>query len=147
MPLYLGCPMWGLKLWVGNFFPAKAKQRDFLSLYSRRLNTVEGNTTFYSLPSAETADRWRDETPPGFKFCLKFPRAISHEKRLRNAEAETARFLDCLARLGDRCGPAFLQLPPTFGSQHLPSLISFLDTLSQNFRYAVEVRHPSFFES
>ena len=50
MPLYLGCPVWGLKGWVGNFFPAGAKQRDFLALYSRRLNAVEGNTTFYVIP-------------------------------------------------------------------------------------------------
>ncbi len=54
MPLYLGCPIWGLKGWVGNFFPAGAKQRDFLALYSRRLNTVEGNTTFYAIPDPAT---------------------------------------------------------------------------------------------
>ena len=87
MSLYLGCPIWGLKGWVGNFFPAGAKQRDFLALYSRRLNTVEGNTTFYAIPDQTTVERWRDETPPGFKFCLKFPKIISHQLRLRNAEA------------------------------------------------------------
>jgi uncharacterized protein YecE (DUF72 family) len=145
MTLYLGCPMWGLKLWLGNFFPANAKRRDFLPLYSRRLNTVEGNTTFYSIPGQDTVERWRDETPPGFKFCLKFPKSISHEKRLHNAEAETAQFLDCLARLGDRCGPAFLQLPPTFGGPNLQSLISYLDLLPPSFPYAVELRHPDFY--
>ena len=40
--------MWGLKTWVGSFFPKGTKQKDFLATYSRRLNTVEGNTTFYS---------------------------------------------------------------------------------------------------
>ena len=147
MSLYLGCPIWGLKGWVGNFFPAGAKQRDFLALYSRRLNTVEGNTTFYAIPDPATVERWRDETPPGFKFCLKFPKVITHQLRLRNAEAETEAFLDRLRLLGDRCGPSFLQLPPNFSSRNLQSLISYLDSLPSDFRYAVEVRHLDFFSA
>ena len=56
---YLGCPMWGYKAWVGtDFFPAKTPASDFLRLYSRRLTCVEGNTTFYALPSEETVARW-----------------------------------------------------------------------------------------
>jgi uncharacterized protein YecE (DUF72 family) len=144
--LYLGCPMWANKKWVGSLFPAGSHQRDFLALYSRRLNTVEGNTTFYATPSASTIARWRDQTPPGFKFCLKFPQAISHRHRLRGAEAETAEFLERLEQLGDRGGPAFLQLPPAFGGRDLPALAAYLDTLpKRQAGYAVEVRHPDFF--
>lgn len=72
--------MWGLKAWVGSFFPAGAKQREFLALYSRRLQTVEGNTTFYATPDVATVERWRAETPPGFRFCFKFPQSISHHQ-------------------------------------------------------------------
>jgi uncharacterized protein YecE (DUF72 family) len=143
MGLYLGCPIWGLKGWVGNFFPAGAKPRDFLRLYSRRLNAVEGNTTFYAIPPVETVERWREQTPEGFKFCLKFPKVVTHQKRLRDAEVETAQFLDRLAHLGDRCGPAFLQLPPNF--KDLESLLAYLGSLPRDHRYAVEVRHPDFF--
>jgi uncharacterized protein YecE (DUF72 family) len=147
MPLYLGCPMWGLKSWVGRFFPPGAKQRDFLAIYSRRLNAVEGNTTFYALPDAATVARWCDETPPGFRFCLKFSQRISHHRRLKNAAAETAAFIDRLERLAqaDRCGPAFLQLPPTFSGQHLDTLAAYLAGLPRAFRYAVEPRHADFF--
>jgi uncharacterized protein YecE (DUF72 family) len=148
MSLYLGAPMWALKAWVGSFYPAGTRPRDFLSLYSRRLNTVEGNTTFYATPSAETVERWRDETPPGFRFCLKFPRAISHDKRLHDAQLETAEFVARLEQLGDRCGPAFLQLPPTFGARGLPALAAYLDTLpgpDSGLRFAVEVRHLDYF--
>jgi uncharacterized protein YecE (DUF72 family) len=144
--LYLGAPMWGLKTWVGTFFPAGSKQRDFLALYSRRLNTVEGNTTFYALPEAATVERWREATPPGFKFCLKFPQIISHRQQLQNCEAETREFLDRLARLGDRCGLAYLQLPPTFSAARLPSLVAYLDALPADFRYVVEPRHADFFD-
>jgi uncharacterized protein YecE (DUF72 family) len=77
-------------------------------------------------------------------FCLKFPKSISHERRLRNAENETAQFINCLRGLGTRAGPSFLQLPPTFTGSNPQSLIFYLDTLPSDFRYAVEVRHPDF---
>jgi len=138
--------MWANKAWVGRLFPPGSQQRDFLGLYSRRFNTVEGNTTFYATPSAETVARWREETPPGFKFCLKFPQTISHRKRLRGAEAETHEFLERLEQLGDRCGPSFLQLPPTFGRNSLPALLAYLDALPRRRAgFAVEVRHMDFF--
>lgn len=145
MGLYLGCPMWGLKTWAGNFFPAGAKQREFLSLYSRRLNTVEGNTTFYALPDIGTLERWRDDTPADFKFCLKVPQSISHQRKLIGAGAETAAFIDRLQRLGARCGPSFLQLPPTFGARQLPALAAYLDAWPREFALAVEPRHADFF--
>src|SRR5262249_50788769 len=144
--LYLGCPIWSNKAWVGTFYPSGAKQHEFLSIYSRRLNAVEGNTTFYGLPTPETVTRWRAETPPGFKFCLKFPKAITHEHRLREAEADTAEFLTRLNQLGDRAGASLLQLPPSFGSGDLPTLMRYLDQLPPlPGGCAVEVRHPAFF--
>src|SRR5437879_2814711 len=57
---YIGCPMWGYKEWVGSgkLFPPRTSASDFLRLYSKKLTTVEGNTIFYALPSAETIARW-----------------------------------------------------------------------------------------
>jgi uncharacterized protein YecE (DUF72 family) len=89
--------------------------------------------------------RWRAETPDGFKFALKFPRAISHDKRLKNADAETDAFLAVLHTLKERIGPSFLQLPPTFGPDELPVLNDYLGSLPYNFPYAVEIRHAGFF--
>jgi len=45
---YIGCAVWGYKDWLGDLFPPGSKAADFLALYSRRLTTVEGNTTFYA---------------------------------------------------------------------------------------------------
>jgi uncharacterized protein YecE (DUF72 family) len=145
MTLYLGAPLWGQKTWVGTLFPKGAKQRDFLAAYSRVFNTVEGNTTFYATPSVETVERWKAESAPGFKFALKVPQVISHHKRLLNAQAETAEFVDRLRLLGDRNGPCFLQLPPTFGAMHLPDLDAFLSAWPQDLPIAVEPRHADFF--
>ncbi len=137
--------MWGLKSWVGQFFPAGTKQKDFLATYSHRFNTVEGNTTFYALPSVENVERWRDQTPPGFRFCFKVPQTITHQKRLVNAEPETEALVDRLRRLQDRCGATLLQLPPTFNARSLPVLAAYLERWPRDLALAVEPRHIDFF--
>ncbi|MEM7354535.1 MAG: DUF72 domain-containing protein [Acidobacteriota bacterium] len=142
---YLGCPAWGIKEWAGTLYRRGSRAGDYLSQYAEVFNTVEGNTTFYSLPSAESVDRWRDATPSSFRFCFKFPRTISHVKGLRYAAAETEEFLARMAPLGERLGAFMLQLPPAFGPERLSLLARFLEGLPARFRYAVELRHPDFY--
>jgi uncharacterized protein YecE (DUF72 family) len=143
--LYIGCPLWGYKAWVGNFFPSRTPAAAFLRLYSRQLNTVEGNTVFYSIPSADTIARWCQETPDSFRFCPKIARAISHESRLSESKDATIAFVERLRGLGSRLGPMFLQLPPSFAPDQFEQLHAFLTFWPQDLRLAVEVRHPNFF--
>ena len=37
MNLYIGCPIWSFKGWVGNFYPKGTKPSEFLHEYARRL--------------------------------------------------------------------------------------------------------------
>lgn len=143
--LYLGCPIWTSKKWLGNFLPHDKQSRDSLAVYSRRLNMVEGNTTFYGMPNREIIERWRDDTPYGFKFCLKFPRVISHDLQLNNCEIETEEWIDRLRLLGDRAGVSFLQLPRDFAPNKWPILRKYLESLPPDLCYAVEPRHPAWF--
>jgi len=145
--LYLGCPMWGYKAWVGELFPPRTPASEFLRLYSRRFLTVEGNTTFYSLPSPETIARWVQETPETFSFCPKVSREISHAPRLDTQKHATSIFVERMRGLGTRLGPIFLQLPPTFTPAHLPQLQAFLDNWPRDVRLAVEIRHADFFQA
>ncbi len=142
---FIGCPLWGNKEWVGNFFPAHTPASDFLRTYSRLLNVVEGNTIFYALPSAETIARWCQETPATFRFCPKVSRSISHEASLETKREETLLFAERMRGFGNRLGPIFLQLPPSFGPPHLAQLDAFLDFWPEDLRLAVEVRHPAFY--
>jgi len=144
---YLGCPQWSNKQWIGELFSVEAKPAAFLRQYAAVFNTVEGNTTFYALPKPATVLKWREETPPAFKFCFKFPKSISHQLRLQHAEQETNDFLKLLAPLGEKLGPFFLQLPPSFDFNTLPDLESFLKSLPADFTYAVEARHLDFFNA
>jgi uncharacterized protein YecE (DUF72 family) len=142
---YIGCPMWGYKEWVGNFFPSHTPPHDFLRLYSRRLTAVEGNTVFYALPSAETITRWKQDTPETFHFCPKVSRTISHASNLKSSREATIELVERMQGLGSRLGTMFLQLPPSFGFTHLPQLEVFLNGWPTDVRLAVEVRHPSFY--
>ena len=142
---YLGCPGWGTKTWVGRLFPPGTRNTDFLTRYAEVFNTVEGNTTFYALPTPDNVARWNDQTPSHFRFCFKFPRTITHDKLLLDAAHETAEFLERIAPLAPKLGSLFLQLPPRFGPEHLPQLRQFLVGLPRHHTYAVELRHDLFF--
>jgi uncharacterized protein YecE (DUF72 family) len=144
---YLGCPGWGTKTWVGRLFPAGTRHTEFLSLYARVFDAVEGNTTFYALPTADVVARWRDQVPATFRFCFKFPREVTHDKLLVDCAGEVATFLDRVAPLGDLLGTLMLQLPPRFDGAPdlLDRLAGFLDALPRGFRYGVELRHEVFF--
>lgn len=144
---YLGCPIWACEDWVGSIFTSRSRQ-SWLAEYSAAFNTVEGNSTFYGLPASDVVQRWADQTAEGFRFCLKFPSTITHERQLVDAEAETAEFLDRLAILhrAGRLGPSMLQLPPFFAGRQLPQLEKFLNALPDEFPYAVEVRHLDYFD-
>jgi len=81
---YLGCPIWSFKGWVGTFYPKGAKPSEYLFHYARRLSNIEGNTTFYAVPSQDTLDSWIANTPETFRFCPKIPKVISHEGSLKD---------------------------------------------------------------
>ncbi len=147
MSFWLGCAIWAYKDWVGDLFPLGSQANQFLALYSRRFTAVEGNTTFYSVPTAVTVQRWAAETPAGFKFCPKLPRTLTHQGSLTNAIADTAAFLERMQGLGDRLGPVFAQLPPSYGPSQLEDLTAFLEAIAPQTRLAVEVRHPGWFQA
>lgn len=144
-PYFLGCPMWGNPEWKQSFFARGVRPAQFLSQYSSVFNSVEGNTTFYGLPSESTVKRWRDEAADGFSFCFKFPQRITHGQKLLNAEAETEKFLTAMEPIGEHLGPFLLQLGPEFSPAYLKSLDRFLGALPNQFKYTVEVRHTDFF--
>jgi uncharacterized protein YecE (DUF72 family) len=142
----LGCAVWAYKEWVGDFYPPKSKSSEFLRLYSQRFTVVEGNTTFYVTPNASALARWRAETPPGFKFCFKLPKEITHNGLLAPRIAAASNFLAIMLNLGDRLGPMFAQLPPDYGPDLCGDLETFLTAWQQHLvPLALEVRHPAWF--
>ena len=148
LPYYLGCPGWSNKDWVGKVFRSGTETGELLREYSRFFNTVEGNTLFYALPPMATVERWMAETTEGFRFAPKFPKAISHERRLSEADEENQAFFKILEALahGGKLGVSFLQLPPSFNINNLDTLQNYLKALPKDFRYALEPRHISWYD-
>jgi uncharacterized protein YecE (DUF72 family) len=143
---HLGCTEWSQKGWKGNFFTDDAKQSEFLQQYSTVFNTVEGNTTFYHIPKKETIKKWGEQASERFKFCFKFHRSITHQKQLEQAGDDILHFLNRFEPLTSRLGPFMIQLPPQFSLQQFNQLENTLALLPASFSYAVEVRHPDFFD-
>ena len=142
----MGCAVWAFKDWVGNFYPEKSQPTNFLRLYGERMLSVEGNTTFYSVPSAEMVQRWVENTPPEFRFCPKLPRAVTHEGPLMAHLPAALSFLDLMQGLGDRLGPIMIQLPPRYSPAAFNDLTAFLTAWPrQAAPISVEVRHLDWF--
>ncbi|MGD1905764.1 MAG: DUF72 domain-containing protein [Leptolyngbyaceae cyanobacterium] len=145
--LYLGCAVWAFPGWVGDFYPAKSSPGKFLQLYGERLTAVEGNTTFYSIPDQITVKRWAAQVPEGFRFCPKLPRAYSHQGPLLPHLPAALKFLEIMAPWGNKLGPVFIQLPPTYSPAAMADLRAFLQGWPvQTVPVSVEVRHLGWFQ-
>ncbi|MGB3787724.1 MAG: DUF72 domain-containing protein [Phormidesmis sp.] len=143
----MGCAVWAFKDWVGSFYPAKSQPTNFLRLYGERMLAVEGNTTFYSVPSLEMVNRWAANTPSDFRFCPKLPRAVTHEGPLMAHLPAALSFLALMQQgLGDRLGPIMIQLPPSYSPAAFDDLRNFLQVWPRaSAPIAVEVRHLDWF--
>ena len=148
MNFRLGCAIWAYKGWVGDFFPPGSRSTELLQLYSQRFTTVEGNTTFYSIPDARTVARWAAETPDSFRFCLKLPKTLTHAGLLQPQLPGVRRFIQQMSGLGDRLAPVFAQLPPSYSPAQMADLQAFLIGLPYDLaEFALEVRHPDWFKA
>ncbi len=146
MALYLGCPIWSFKGWVGNFYPNGTKPTDFLLEYARRLTAIEGNTTFYAVPAPKTIESWIRQTPQTFRFCPKIPKAISHNGKLSGYEDRALGFIEVMRPLASRLGPMFLQLPPSYSPKLTDDLAKFMEAWPREIPLGVEVRHLDWFD-
>ncbi|MFW6066032.1 MAG: DUF72 domain-containing protein, partial [Planctomycetota bacterium] len=91
---HVGTSGWQYDHWKGRFYPEDIRKKDWFEHYARQFDTVEINNTFYNLPKAETFDKWREQTPEGFLYVLKYSRYGSHLKRLKDPEQHIGMFLD-----------------------------------------------------
>lgn len=145
--LYIGAPMWGMSEWKGGFFQRQIKPNDYLNSYSRYYSSVEGNTTFYALPTIEKVEQWAEQVSSGFKFCFKLPRSITHEVGLTASFKQFESFAQLLEPISTqgKLGQLSIQLPPHFNGLYLNQLATFLSTFSSDFNFNVEMRHMDYF--
>jgi uncharacterized protein YecE (DUF72 family) len=133
--------------WKGSFYPADLPARKMLPYYTSQFATVEINYTFYRMPTPKLIAGWREQVPPSFRFTLKAPKRITHDKRLRAAEVADSlnAFLTAASELGPQRAALLFQLPPNF-KKDLPLLNEFLSLLPPKTVAAFEFRNASWLE-
>lgn len=139
--LRIGTSGYQYRHWKERFYPAELPQKEWFDYYAERFDTVEINNTFYNLPKSETFDNWRESSPEGFEYALKFSRYGSHIKRLKDPEQSIPTFLDVARRLEAHLGPVLVQLPPKWRPQS-QRLEHFLAEAPSKIRWTFEFRDP-----
>jgi uncharacterized protein YecE (DUF72 family) len=142
----MGCSGWSYEGWKGNFYPKDMENKDYLYYYSKFFKFVEVDSTYYRIPSRSSVRGWKDKTPEDFKFSLKFPKVITHEKKLEDVVKPLSILFYSLEPLIEKTLTLLIQLPPFLsegkGFNPLQGMIRHLD---KRFRYSLEVRHSSWF--
>jgi uncharacterized protein YecE (DUF72 family) len=170
---FIGISGYDYKPWRGRFYPEGLPVRRWLEYASRQFESIELNGTFYSLKSPAVFERWVAEVPDDFVFAVKGGRFITHNLKLRNAEASLGNFFASgVLALGAKTGPFLWQLPATyrFEADRLDGFMRLLPRTSRQaeavarghdhrlrrgalvdavtdvpYRHAFEVRHPTYF--
>jgi uncharacterized protein YecE (DUF72 family) len=140
--LRIGTAGWTIPRQHAPKFP---EQGTHLERYARCLNAVEINSSFYRSHKVETYIRWADSTPTNFRFAVKAPRLVTHERRLKDPSPLT-RFAEETVALGDKLGLWLLQLPPSL--EFNPVFVErFFQSLRARFdgNLVCEPRHVSWF--
>ena len=117
-----------------------------LSSYASVFNAVEGNTTFYHVPDANTVDAWLKAIEGrDFLFSFKLPRSVTHERRPNMHDLEM--FLNRLKPLSQHLGPFLLQFPKWVGMDQLRRLKQVFDIIAMhgNGSAVIEVRNDLLF--
>lgn len=142
-PAYVGCAGWGLPRGAQPRFPAAGTH---LARYAARLPAAEVNSSFYRPHRPATYARWAASVPAGFRFSVKLPRAVTHERRLAGTEPLLDAFLEGVAALGPALGCLLVQLPPSLAFD-AAAADTFLAALRARHGgpVAVEPRHASWF--
>ena len=142
--IWIGTSGYSFKDWVGPFYPPGTKTGDMLEFYAARFPAVEINASYYRLPTAETFARMAARTPPGFRFTVKFHRAITHElTRDASAYRSFLRVIEPLEASGKFHG-ALAQFPWSF--RDTPANRDYLRQLRRLYPVLplfVEFRHDS----
>jgi uncharacterized protein YecE (DUF72 family) len=146
--VYVGCPRWGVKEWVGKLYPKGTKDSHFLEEYIRQFNCVELNSTFYNLYDETTIRKWADKAGgTDFVFLPKVFQGISHEGHSTDKLPLTHAFDKSISAFAQHGGPAFLQLSDAFGPQRKAELREYLQAWPASLPLFVEIRHTGWFQS
>jgi uncharacterized protein YecE (DUF72 family) len=132
---------WSIPKTVAHRFPEEGSG---LARYAAVLNGVEINSTFYRRHQKKTFERWAKSVPDGFRFAVKLPREMTHERRLRDIGPLFDTFMEDVLALNEKLGPLLCQLPPSLAFDATEAARSFSAMRNAvTGTIAIEPRHKS----
>jgi uncharacterized protein YecE (DUF72 family) len=145
----VGIGGWTFEPWRGTFYPKDLPHAEELSHASRKLTSIEINSTFYRAQSADSFKRWAKETPDDFVFSVKAPMRAVNQRELAGAGEAIDFFVNGgVLQLGSKLGPILWQLPAfkKFDAKDLGAFLARIphEVKGLRFRHALEVQHASF---
>jgi uncharacterized protein YecE (DUF72 family) len=143
--IYVGTSGYNYPEWKGSFYPENLAAAKMLPYYAERFLSVEINYTFYRMPTTKLVTGWAAQVPPGFKFTLKAPKRITHDRRLKDIADPLRGFCEAAAELGPKLGALLFQLAPNF-KKDLVVFDGFLEALPPRVCAAFEFRHESWLD-
>jgi uncharacterized protein YecE (DUF72 family) len=144
--LYIGTSGYTYPAWRNLFYPKGLAQKNWLNFYAQHFNAVEINATFYRPFPPHVFTNWREATPPEFRFVLKAPKVITHEKALQDIHDELQSFLSSIQGLNEKLALVLWQFPAGLRANEAKErFLQLLPALPQSIRQVFEFRHPSWF--
>lgn len=146
--VYIGCPVWGDKGYVGTIYPKGTKPANYLEEYAKQFNCIEVNATRYGTPPQSTLINWKEKVTPHFRFSFKMPQVITHRRDMLDDQAREKldTFLEAVYFFGEKAAMTFMLMPHYMSVNRFDHLQSFLAQLPRDFSAALELRDPEFYQ-
>jgi uncharacterized protein YecE (DUF72 family) len=166
--ILVGTASWSDPGFVHHWYPKGMRAGDRLGWYAQQFETVEVNSTFYSVPDLRLVERWCAATPDSFIFDVKLHQLFSFHSTAtkllppelqRRAETDAKgkvkltpameeamlnAFLRSMSilRSAGKLGVLLLQLSPAFSPRmHKLEELEFLIDRLRDYRLAIEFRN------
>ena len=145
MTIVIGTAGWSIASRDAAPFPSEGSA---LERYATRFDGVEINSSFYRPHRRSTWERWAASVPDGFRFSVKAPRTMTHERKLADCADLITAHLDEVSALGPKLAVHLVQLPPSlaFDEQFADRFFGLLRAATAA-HIACEPRHASWFEA
>jgi uncharacterized protein YecE (DUF72 family) len=127
---YIGTSGFSYKDWVGPFYPEGLQKSEFLSYYARRFSFTELNFTYYRMPGAATLERMASKVPEGFRFTVKAPGSLTHQREAGWRE-DCTQYRKALEPLQDTGALAGILMQFPYSYHYTPENRSYLDALTE----------------
>jgi uncharacterized protein YecE (DUF72 family) len=139
---FVGTSGWNYDPWKADFYRPTSVSTAPENFALDQFSAVEIEASFYHHVTEHTYFKWRHQAGPDFRYTLKIPKTITHQRLMANIELEISAFWNSVCLLGDRLGAILLQVAPDMPLD-LGWLRSVLVAFNDPSRVAVEFHAPT----